>query len=288
MDYVNRAGWSARPPKNPYTAVVTSAGIAVHNVGSKMRPPTTLGEAATAMRSVQAFHQDTQGWNDFAYGFGVGAGLIFEGRGWGWIDGADTGAGRLMHSVVWLSDSDVYEPSTEDLAAINTVIAEHARRYPAAATNVKGHGDINATGCPGRQLDAWLGAGRPGPTPPPAATTAPGSTRRDRTMQPFTNVLGLGELLDINPTTGELRNWWAQPDVADLAGPGRPVEGEFESLGPALPIVDKAGKMTQVWFQAIASGFGSPPVTVIQALDAGRAVWSSAGTNELRRFLAAH
>lgn len=170
VQVVTRQEWGARPPKAPYTRLADSEGIVVHHEGDGVsRDPETTDYAAY-MRSTQRYHMDTKGWNDIAYGWAVGGGKIYEGRTWGWIDGADTGRGRVMHSVVWLGDSTVNAPPLEDLIAINAVIAEHQARY-GATDFVGGHRDINATGCPGDHLYAWLQAGRPAPTPDPPTTT---------------------------------------------------------------------------------------------------------------------
>jgi hypothetical protein len=165
MNVVSRDQWGARPPKKPYTALAGSQGIAGHHVGAGAVPPTTFDQAVARIRGTQNYHMDDQDWNDLAYGFMVGAGRVFEGRGWGWIDGADTGAGRLMHSVCWMGDSNDYDIPAADLAAIAWVIDEHQRRY--GNLPVVGHGQINATDCPGDRLEAWLAAGRPVSKPAP-------------------------------------------------------------------------------------------------------------------------
>lgn len=167
MDYVDRGEWGARPPKQPYTGIASSSGLAIHHVGAHAKPPESVEAAKSRLRGIQNYHMDTKGWNDIAYGWAVSAGRIFRLRGWGVIDGADTGAGRLMHSVCWLGDGNDYTPTEADKAAINAVVAEHARLYPGAASTVLGHRDINSTDCPGNQLYAWLQNGRPGAVPPP-------------------------------------------------------------------------------------------------------------------------
>lgn len=174
---VTRREWGARPPKAPYTALTGSEGILVHHLGDGRSRDAATTDYAAVMRQTQDFHMDGRGWNDFAYGWGVGGGRIYEGRTWGWIDGADTGKGRVMHSVLWLGDSYVNAPTIEDLTAINAVIAEHQRRF-GATDFVGGHRDVNATGCPGDNLYAWLAAGRPAPTPnPPTSTPEPSKER---------------------------------------------------------------------------------------------------------------
>lgn len=192
MDYVTRAEWGARPPKNPPTLLPgASTGIAVHHEGDGLEPPT---DCYAKMRSTQNYHMNAKGWNDIAYSWGVGCGLIFEGRGWGIQDGADTGEGRLMHSVVWLGDSSVAMPSDADLRAINEVIAEQANH---GAATVVGHRDINATDCPGSYLYAWLQSGR--------HTSQP-----DPTQEPDDMPLSTA---DIEAVAGRVRDYLANPAV---------------------------------------------------------------------------
>lgn len=117
--------------------------------------------------------------------------------------------------------------------------------------------------------------------------TLPIINRRDRTMQEFTNVYGLKEWLDIDPRTGRLRNTWETPSTTDL-GMGSPVDGVFDSVGPANPIVDPSTKkVVQVWFQCMGSWAGGTPITVMQQLQPdGSVKWTSAVTDRLRKYLA--
>lgn len=174
-EVVTRREWGARPPKTPYTALTDSEGILVHHLGDGVKRDPETTDYAALMRQTQNFHMDGRGWNDFAYGWAVGGGKIYEGRTWGWIDGADTGRGRVMHSVLWLGDSYQSAPTSQDLGALNAVIAEHQARY-GQDSYIGGHRDVNATGCPGDLLYAWLRAGRPAPRPPvdpPVSTPEP-------------------------------------------------------------------------------------------------------------------
>lgn len=168
---VERNEWGARAPKRPYTALVDSKGIAVHHIGAGAKPPARYDQAVARAQQTQRYHMDAKGWNDGAYGFMVGAGCVFVMRGWGWVDGADTGPGKLMHSVCWMGDSDHYDPPQADIDAINWVLAEHGHRYPGAALHIVGHGDINQTSCPGAHLRRHLADGTVGliPTSKPAA-----------------------------------------------------------------------------------------------------------------------
>ena len=212
MNFVPRSEWGARPPKNTPTPLPgASTGIALHHEGDGLDPPT---DCYAKMRSTQRYHMDSKGWNDIAYSWGVGCGLIFEGRGWGIQDGADTGAGKLMHSVVWLGDSSVATPSDEDLIAINIVLEEQANH---GAPTIVGHRDINSTDCPGDALYSWLQAGRPIAAPP-----APNPTRKQKPM-PWSIVrLNDGRLCRFTTYMGVVVHSW---QTAPNSGPWSPYAG---------------------------------------------------------------
>lgn len=56
--------------------------VVIHHSAS---PPAcyTRNECVAAMRSMQIYHQQTQGWYDIGYSFAVGGdGAAYEGRGW--------------------------------------------------------------------------------------------------------------------------------------------------------------------------------------------------------------
>lgn len=221
MDFVSRTDWGARPPKYPYTPLSSSDGIIVHHLGDGVVRDPARTDYAALMRQTQNYHMDHHGWNDFAYGWAVGGGRIFKGRGWGVIDGADLGVGRTMHSVLWLGDSYVNDVPEADLAAINTVIAEHNAIY--GTHYIGGHRDINATGCPGDHLYHWLEIGRPGPTPPstPDPTPTP-TTHRETDMLEMVNADGREEILGLSPD-GSLCSMWESTPGGGL-GPARVID----------------------------------------------------------------
>lgn len=160
MDYVSRAQWKARRPRQ-VVRQDRSVGMVVH--GSV----TGTSDPAAIMRGIQNDHmlKKVPPWLDIAYNWAVSLeGDIYEGRGWGVADGADMGLGKTMFSVCYLGRNEAGDAAKQ---AINRVIAEHDRRYGAGI--VKGHGEINKTTCPDSNLQSWINNGRPtaavAPTP---------------------------------------------------------------------------------------------------------------------------
>ncbi|MEV0972045.1 hypothetical protein [Microtetraspora glauca] len=84
MHFVTRKEWGARAPRGPHTPLPTARGVKVHYEGSTV--PTALladhAKCITTVRQIQAFHMDTNGWNDIAYNLLVCPHrYVFEGRG---------------------------------------------------------------------------------------------------------------------------------------------------------------------------------------------------------------
>jgi hypothetical protein len=147
MNIVSRSEWGARPPKS-VTGINRSEGIFVHYRGPGGAPTTPAGEAA-ALRQDQAFHMDTRRWQDIAYPWAVGqTGRIYQLRGWGVQGGHTEGWNSRSHAVLWIGGQDA-TPSPAALTSIQTVCAEHRRRYGGW---VRPHNSAAATSCPGVTL----------------------------------------------------------------------------------------------------------------------------------------
>lgn len=124
------------------------------------------------------------------------------------------------------------------------------------------------------ELIAWAGsAARPAPTR--------SSTRRNRTMDQFTNLLGLQEWATLTPD-GVLVNKWETAGQAELSEWNRPLgDFAFSSLGEFVPVGD------ELWAPgAAAPEFGMAHVTVVLRSSGVGQEWSVHNTDDLRRFLA--
>ena len=115
------------------------------------------GDCPAIVRSIQAFHMDTRGWNDIAYnGVVCPHGDVFEGRGPGLRSGAngDSNVNGTHYALCYLGgEGDPFTDEgkrgfedgyrwlfgTDDLAAYEWV----------------GHRDLTATACPGDDIYAW-------------------------------------------------------------------------------------------------------------------------------------
>jgi hypothetical protein len=169
----SRASWGARPPKAAYTH--TLAGhLGVHHTATvEDGTAGTWEECAARLRAIQAWHMDTNGWNDIGYAYVVcGHGHVFQAREddddatdvQGAHDGFNRGSSGLAALGYFHPPVD-QRPSGAQLAALVELAAWIASRrdidplgrsfyaaFGAPVDNVYGHRDVGATACPGDHL----------------------------------------------------------------------------------------------------------------------------------------
>ena len=162
MEFVPRAGWGARPPKS--RRAMSPANVThffLHHAAA------TYPSGKAAMQSIQRFHQDSRGWADYAYNWGVwDDGTIFEGRGWGAQGGHTKGWNSRAVAVCYMGDGSKPVPHAA-LDAILTV-ADAADRHFGRNLVRQGHRDVGSTSCPGDVLYRWWTVERLVPAPVPA------------------------------------------------------------------------------------------------------------------------
>lgn len=151
----SRADWGARPPKSvtPITPPQTMA--VVHHTVTEW--PATPDAAAEWCRTIQAWHQDGNGWADIGYSWLVGAGDVYEGRGWGVQQAAQQGYNATALSFAILGDGSSRTASPADLAAVaQTIRAGIALGQLPTDVLIVGHRDLNATACCGDAIYSQL------------------------------------------------------------------------------------------------------------------------------------
>jgi hypothetical protein len=273
MDYITRNEWGARPPTNPYTQVYGSEGIIVHHLGDNVERDPKNTDYAALMRQTQNYHMDHHGWSDFAYGFAVGGGKIYMGRGFGVIDAADIGPGYLMHSVVWLGDSNVNQCPDEDMALIWSIFDEHNSMYGKKVEG--GHRDINQTACPGDDIYAKLQLGREHYNVPINLK------RKVRGSDMYTIINGAGaKECFVLRSNGEVWNQWQELPGVTFSKWNKTLDGDcWESLAEPLRVHGST------WLNVAGDfGYGFANMTAIQA-GPGKP-WTIHITDELAKFLA--
>jgi N-acetylmuramoyl-L-alanine amidase/FG-GAP-like repeat len=180
---LSRASWGARPPsKTPSTTADLKIAIVHHTVSGNSYTPSQVPQI---LRSIQAYHQDARGFDDIAYNFVVDRfGRIWEGRAGGVtnvvVGGHSQGFNTGSVGVVALGDyrtaivtSSMFESIARVIAwkfALHRVdpsstvpftsagSAKYASGRTVTLKRVVGHGDVQATSCPGTNLIARLPA----------------------------------------------------------------------------------------------------------------------------------
>ena len=177
-----RSAWGARPPQqHPATTADLKLAIVHHSVNGNTY---SSSQVPQLLRSIQAYHQNVQGWNDIAYNFVVDRfGRTWEGRAGGTtnvvVGGHSQGFNTGAVGVVALGDFRNASPPASTVEAIAKVIAwkfavhrvepssrvpftsAGSAKYPAGVVvtlpRIVGHRDVQATDCPGGLLYGRLG-----------------------------------------------------------------------------------------------------------------------------------
>ena len=172
---VRRAAWGARPPKYAYTHT-RAERVGIHHTASVDDfTAATRAECAARLRAIQAFHMDTNGWNDVGYAWVVCRhGEVFQGREddddatdvQGAHDGFNRGSAGLSLLGYFHPPYDQH-PTQEQLSSLVDLIAwisglrgiDPAGRslyeaFGADVDNVYGHREVKDTSCPGDHLFA--------------------------------------------------------------------------------------------------------------------------------------
>lgn len=157
---IPRSEWGARSPGKICGNVVAPYRMAIHHTYS---PATDGADAASAMRGMQAYHMDTQGWCDIGYHFVVSqAGKIYQGRSDERRPGAHVGNQNSGNVGICLIGnfqpgySTSRQPSETQLKAAGRIVGWVHQTYniPLNRTAVKGHREHagQSTTCPGDSL----------------------------------------------------------------------------------------------------------------------------------------
>jgi hypothetical protein len=115
---------------------------------------------AARVRGMQRFHMEENGWLDVAYSHVFCRhGYVFVGRGFDARSAANgtADANDRYFAVCFLGDDSAgkADVSPEARRALEQLIAEYRRRYPAARA-IRPHSDFVATACPGDELREFI------------------------------------------------------------------------------------------------------------------------------------
>lgn len=158
MQYVKRSDWGAQPAKSKRKMNAAPDGWFWHWLG--VGYPEEMSDEQI-MRSVQRYHQVSQGWADFAYHWAIGRdGRIYEGRGWGVTGGATRGFNSTSYALVFLI-GEGERPTAEMFAA-----AERVMDAGPSGASIRPHREVRQTTCPGDDIAAYIETRNPFGGPP--------------------------------------------------------------------------------------------------------------------------
>ena len=155
MNIRSRADWGARQPESVTLSDPKNLkGVVVHWFGSPKavkRPE----DVPAQLRGVQRAHQAGE-FNDIAYNHGIDQwGRVWELRGFHRQTGAN-GNGQVNRDyaavVVMIGEGD--KPTATALASLRALIAEW--RKQGAGREVRPHGSITGSECPGPHIRNWI------------------------------------------------------------------------------------------------------------------------------------
>ncbi|MBV8984941.1 MAG: peptidoglycan recognition protein [Acidimicrobiia bacterium] len=177
-----RSSWGARPPKvNPSYGSTVQMAFIHHTVNSNTYAP---GDVPGILRSIQAYHMDSNGWDDIGYNFLVDRfGGVWEGRAGG-VDRPVVGAHTLGFNtnstgiavigdftsaqappvaidsaaqlIGWKLGLSGVDPAGTTVMTSGDSGSRWPQGTPVRLNDVSGHRDANYTDCPGDGLYGQL------------------------------------------------------------------------------------------------------------------------------------
>ncbi|XP_013189612.2 peptidoglycan-recognition protein LB [Amyelois transitella] len=153
FSFVDRNQWGAEPAKGQTALGAPVQFVVIHH---SYQPGVCLTrqECITAMRSMQSFHQNDQGWVDIGYNFAVGGeGSVYEGRGWENVGAHAVGYNAQSIGICIIGDWINVLPPREALEATKQLIQIGVSLgYISPNYVLMGHRQASDTECPGSAL----------------------------------------------------------------------------------------------------------------------------------------
>ncbi|XP_039752491.1 peptidoglycan-recognition protein LB-like [Pararge aegeria] len=153
FNLITRAGWNARPARSP-TSLSTPVELVIIHHSYQPGACFNTEDCSTAMRSMQDYHQLSNGWDDIGYNFAVGSdGQAYEGRGWDRVGAHAAGFNIRSIGIVLIGDwvsivpPEIQLETTKQLIAVGIQLGYISPEY-----RLVGHRQVRATECPGEAL----------------------------------------------------------------------------------------------------------------------------------------
>ncbi|XP_063368590.1 peptidoglycan-recognition protein LB-like isoform X1 [Cydia amplana] len=151
--YYSREDWGAKPAISVVRLSLPVPYVTIHHT---YIPAAcfTAEQCKSAMRSIQTYHQDDQGWNDIGYNFAIGSdGAVYEGRGWSAVGAHAVGVNSQSIGIVFIGDYVSDLPPPKSLQAAKDLIAIGVKAgFISPSYHLIAHRQVSATECPGQSL----------------------------------------------------------------------------------------------------------------------------------------
>lgn len=175
MTVESRASWGARSSRGT-SFLASTKGVKGHYTGGVVNTGTVSDheKCRAAVRAIQNFHMDGNGWNDIGYSMIACEHAAMIGRGPHVLPAANgAGLNSGHYAILVLVGTSGVTTITDNMKIYFHEARDYLRANGAAGTEIKGHRDGYSTDCPGPSVYPWIQAGAPKPggvppTPPPS------------------------------------------------------------------------------------------------------------------------
>lgn len=122
-EIIPRGGWSARTPRFvPVLPIRPAPLVVIHP--ANVAPCTNQAACSEAIRNIQTFQMEVNGWPDISYHFLIGADYrIYEGRGWGRVGENVENFTNQAINIAYLGRFAVDPPSERATELLDSLIA---------------------------------------------------------------------------------------------------------------------------------------------------------------------
>ena len=159
MRITTRKEWGAQYGRGRHNPGAKPNVIVHHTLTPALSASATIEEEMAAMRAMEKFHAEENGWDGIAYNFvPFQSGRVFEGRGWGY-QGAHAGDGnRVSEGFAFAIDGRTTTPSPAAIASCRLLIVDGVRAGAIASEyRLSGHRDwMEGRDCPGDEMYAMI------------------------------------------------------------------------------------------------------------------------------------
>lgn len=156
-----RSDWGARPPRQMEVDSVPKRTMVIHHSDFLGAAIQTRAQQREAMRGIQNYHMDHNGWSDIGYDIVVfqpegpfRISRVYEGRPMWAVPAAQLGHNSGTIPVCVVGNFQIEGVKVRTLVRLEAIARNLVREH--GITTVKGHRDFMSTDCPGDHLYPYV------------------------------------------------------------------------------------------------------------------------------------